>query len=334
MTLIEVLVAMTVAMLVLGAVVVLFGSTSRNRTSLERAARLADNAQYALRVLQDDIAQAGYYNTLTTNAGGFNWRTSDPCATAIGNLGWSDPPGATPPVNAKVDNAPVPIFGYRAKDASPDCVPDRKDGTAILVVRFVGPAPTPKAEAKGGPFLQLSKCDAETPNMLNLGVVSGKPDDFTMHNINCTTAADIKRYVVRSYYVADCNRCGVDRIPTLKRAELVDGEIVVTPLVEGIENFQVEYAMDANGDGTPDRFLEYPDATAGAPFGLWSNVMAVKLFVLARSTDTEPGYKDAKDRQFNLGPAGFVDDPSDGHKRVLLTSLARMMGPAGQRELP
>lgn len=331
-TLVELAVTMVVVLMVLGTLAAVFGGTSRNRSSLERAARLAENARYAMQLLRDDIAQAGYYDTLTTSAGGFTWRTPDPCATAIGGLGWSDPPGTVPPVNAKVENAPVPVFGYRAKDASPGCIPDRRDGTAILVVRFVGPAPTPKAEAKGGPFLQLSKCDAETPNILNLGVVSGEPGDFALHSINCTTLADVKRYVARSYFVANCNRCGVDTIPTLKRAELVDGEIVVTPLVEGIEDFQVEYAMDGDGDGTPDRFLEFPDAAVGAPYGLWNNVMAVKLYVLARSTDAEPGYTEGRQKEFNLGPAGFVTDRDDGHKRVLLTSLARMMGPAGQRE--
>ena len=85
----------------------IFGGTSRNRASLERAARLAENAHYAMEVMRNDIAQAGYYDTLTTTAGGFTWQLRDPCVTALADLGWSNPTGTPPPVNAKIENAPV-----------------------------------------------------------------------------------------------------------------------------------------------------------------------------------------------------------------------------------
>jgi type IV pilus assembly protein PilW len=330
-TLVELAIAMTVGLLVLGTVGVIFGGTSHNRASLERAARLTENANYALNVIRNDVAQAGYYDTLTTTAGGFTWQLRDPCLTALADLGWSNPIGTPPPVNAKLEHAPVPIFGIRAADAAPACIPDRKPGTAIVVVRFVGPDATVPANAIGAPFIQLSKCDLETPNKLNLGVVSNDPAAFTMHNIGCATVADVKRFVVRTYYVANCDRCGIDTIPTLKRAELVGNEIVITPLAEGIEDLQVEYGIDANGDGTPDRYLESPDPALGAGFGEWSNVMAVRLYLLARSTNVEPGYKDAT-RRFNLGPAGYKTAAPDGNKRVLVTSLVRPMNPAGQRE--
>ena len=322
---------MTVALLVLGTVGVIFGGTSRNRASLERAARLADNAHYALDLLRHDVLQAGYYDTLTTNAGGFAWQLRDPCFTALADLGWSNPVGTPPAVNAKIESAPVPISGIRAADPTPACIPDRKPGTAILVVRFVGPEATVPAQASGAPFLQLAKCELETPNKLNLGAVSNDPAAFTLHSIDCATIADVKRFVVRAYYVASCDRCGVDTIPTLKRAELVGNAIVVTPLAEGVEDLQVEYGIDANGDGTPDRYVESPDPALGPGFGEWSNVTAVRLFLLARSTDVEPGYKDTT-RQFNLGPAGYKAATADGHKRMLLTSVVRPMNLAGQRE--
>jgi type IV pilus assembly protein PilW len=333
MTLIEVAVAMTLALLVLAAVGALFEGTSRNRTSLERAARLAENAHFAMDLLRADVSQAGYYDALTTTAGGFAWQLRDPCATAIGDLGWSDPIGTAPPVNARIEHAPVPIFGLRGADPTPLCLPDRKPGTAILVVRFVGPESTPPAQASGAPYLQLSKCDLETPNKLNLGAFADEPAAFTLHSIGCAVVADVKRFVVRAYYVATCGRCGVDTIPTLKRAELAGDEIAVTALAEGIEDLQVEYGLDANGDGTPERYLAYPDATIGAGYGDWSNVMAVRLYLLARSLDPEPGYRDTT-KEFNLGPAGYRPATADGHKRVLLTSVVRPMGPAGQRETP
>jgi len=330
-TLIELSIAMTVALLVLGTVGVIFGGTSRHRASLERAARLAENASYALEVMRADVVQAGYYDTLTTNAGGFAWQQRDPCTTALNDLGWSQPAGTVPPVNARIENAPVPISGLRGPDPTPGCLPERKAGTAVLVVRFVGPDATAPAAASGGAFLQLSKCELETPNKLNLGAVSNDPAAFGLHTIDCVTVAEVKRFVVRTYYVASCDRCGIDSIPTLKRAELIGDDIVVTPLAQGIEDLQIEYGIDANGDGTPDRFLQAPDAALGPGFGEWSNVVAVRLYVLARSADIEPGYKEA-DRHFNLGLAGYTTAAADGYKRTLLTSVVRPMNIAGQRE--
>jgi type IV pilus assembly protein PilW len=202
----------------------------------------------------------------------------------------------------------------------------------MLTVRFVGPDPTPPASADDSAYMQISKCDLETPNIQNLGVVSSVPKHFILHNIDCVTFADVKRYVSRTYYVATCDRCGIDTIPTLKRADLMGNSIVVTPVADGVENLQIEYGIDANGDGTPDRYLEYPDATIAPAYGAWQNVMAVRVYLLVRSTDADSRY--AQTMRFNLGPAGYVSTPADGYRRELLTSVVRPMGPAGQREAP
>jgi type IV pilus assembly protein PilW len=324
LTVVELLIAMTVALLVLGTVALVFGDTSRNRASLERSARLIENVQYAMNVLRDDITQAGYYDVLTTAA--ITWHAADPCATAMSDLGWSVP-GTSPPASpASIAHAPVPISGVRPADATPACIRDRLPGTAMLVVRYVGPAATARASASGAPYVQVSKCAADIANVQNLGVISSKPADFTVNNNDCASFADVKQYVVRTYYVASCDRCGVDTIPTLKRAELGGDAIVVTPVAEGIENLQIEYGIDANNDGTPDRYLDSIDATLGPAYGEWANVMAVRLYLLVRSTDVEPGYRDVT-KQFNLGPAGYTAVAADGYKRTLLTSLVRPMGP-------
>jgi type IV pilus assembly protein PilW len=331
LTIVELMIAMTVALLVLGTVAVVFAGTSRNRASLERSARLIENAQYAMDLLRGDITQAGYYDALTTSI--VTWRVPDPCAVAMDALGWSAPGTSPPAAPASIVDAPVPISGVRRSDATPACIPDRKPDTAMLVVRYVGPAATARASASGAPYLQLSKCASDVANVQNLGVISSKPADFTVHNIDCASFADIKQYVTRIYYVANCDRCGIDTIPTLKRAELVGDAIVVTPVAEGIENLQIEYGIDANNDGTPDRYLDFVDPALGAAYGEWANVMAVRLYVLVRSTNVEPGYQDMT-KQFNLGPAGYTAVAGDGYKRTLLTSVVRPMGPAGQRELP
>jgi type IV pilus assembly protein PilW len=133
--------------------------------------------------------------------------------------------------------------------------------------------------------------------------------------------------------VASCDDCGTDSIPTLKRAELDGTDLVLTPLVEGVENLQVEYGFDADGDGNADRWLAAPDATIAPAYGQWSNVMATRLYALVRASEASGAYSDAT-RSFNLGPAGYVATPDDGYKRVQLSSIVRLNNVAGPRETP
>jgi type IV pilus assembly protein PilW len=323
-TLVELMVALVLAMLVIGIAVAVYAGTSRNRGDLERSSRLAENAHYASELLNDEIRLAGYFAEV--NMVGVTWQAPDPCATDMAQLGWSGESFMVP-----VFTMPVPIVGYRRGDDGPDCLPDRKAGTAIVVLRRVGVETATVASIATHPHLQVPKCTADS--LVKRWVLSATPDDFTMQNIDCKTVADVRPLVVRSYYVADCNECGTDTVPTLKRAELIDGEIVVTPLAEGVESLQIEYGFDADGDGNPDRFLEFPDPLLGPAYGEWSNVMAVRLYVLLRSPDAQPFYKDAS-KSFNLGPAGYSAAAQDGYRRVLVTSIARLNNPAGRREAP
>lgn len=316
-TLIEMLVALALAMLVLGTVAVVFAGTSRNRGDLERSSRLADNAHYGVDLLTDEIQHAGYFAELTTS--GVTWQVPDPCSTTLATQGWSNVPF----------NVPVALSGFEAAAVAPACLTARKRDTAIVVTRRASIETVLPAAATGGAFLQVSKCLLDPKTW----IVSNAPADFTLRNRDCVTTAEVRQLMVRTYFIASCNVCGADTIPTLKRAELVGTEIVVTPLAEGVENLQFEYGFDGDGDGRADKYLTAPDATLGAAYGEWANVMAVRLYALFRSTDTQPGYVDVTKR-FNLGPAGFTEPASDGYRRVGLSSLAVLKNPAGQRETP
>jgi type IV pilus assembly protein PilW len=316
-TLVELLVACAVAMLVLGSVAMMFGGTSSGRLEVERAGRLTGNAAFAVELLSDDIRVAGYF--AETGRAGVAWQAPDPCNTAIDAIGFSVSPFTLP----------VPIAGYRGGDATPSCLEHRKDGTAAVVLRRFDVVSTPPEAATGAPFWQVSSCAADVTRT----VYASAPSAFTMRKLDCTALADAHRVVVRSYYVSTCNECGVDTIPTLKRAELAGDAIVVTPLVEGVENFQVEYGFDTDGDGNADVYRDHLSGVAGAPDNEWWNVVSVRLYVLGRSTDSSPGYVDTAKR-FYMGPAGYTTVSNDPYKRVQLSSMVRLHNVAGLRERP
>jgi type IV pilus assembly protein PilW len=317
MSMVELLIGMAVCLLIMAVVGGIFGDASRSRGSIERAARLMDNASYAQALLEDEVRMAGF--TAEMNFTGVAWQTTDPCITDITALGWS----ATP------FTAPVSMMGIASDAASPACLPSRKANTAALIIRRLSGTTTPIASATNGPFLQVSTCTSDP----QAWVFSNAPADFVLRKLDCATPADVRQFLVRVYYVADCNQCGTDTTPTLKLAELKNGAMAVSSIAEGIEDLELEYGFDGDNDGLPDVYLRTADGSVTPAYGDWSNAMTARIHLLARSSDLEPGYVDASKR-FNLGASGYTNVANDGYKRVVLNSMVRLANAAGQRETP
>jgi type IV pilus assembly protein PilW len=258
---------------------------------------------------------------------GVAWQVPNPCAVALPSHGWAMLPAFT---------APVAVSGYAGDDAAPSCIDEtgrRIPGTAAIVVRRVSTETTPIASASDHPHLQVSSCNADFPVGNPAWVYSDKPADFTLRRIDCANGAEVRRAIVRTYFVSACNECGRDTTPTLKRAELDGNDITIVPLVEGVENLQVEYGFDADGDGNADAFRAKLSGVAGAADNEWSNVVAARLYVLVRSPDVEAGYSNAV-RRVDLGPLGVVNVADDSRKRIVETATVRLNNPAGLRERP
>ena len=319
LTLVEAMIAMTLALLVLGVAVTLFGGTSRGRADLERSNRLAESTKFALEVLADEVRHAGFFDTVELT--GAAWQTPDPCATDRGALGVSMAPF----------RMPVPVRGWRTDENLPSCVAYRKPGTAAVTLRRLAVETTPRASATGAPFVQVGKCNKDLH--LPKWQYGSEPDLFVLRNIDCATTADIRRLVVRTYFVATCNECGRDTTPTLKRVDLDGNAIVETALVEGVEDLRIEYGFDVDNDGSADLFRATLSGVAGAADNDWANVVALRLHVLGRSPDGEGGHVEAR-RVYDFGEAGRAYGPADSHKRAMLSALVRLPNVAGPRERP
>ncbi len=167
-------------------------------------------------------------------------------------------------------------------------------------------------------------------------------------------AADIRKYHMHVYFVAPCSVpqdgsdiCtgptddGGQPIPTLKRLELtqVAGATTmrVVPLTEGIERLQVDYGLDNQppgvnpatqsiGDGVPDQYTQLPALAE------WRNVVATKVFIVARSPRRVAGYNDIK--TYTLGLAGTTAAANDTFKRHVFSAAVRLVDVGGRREIP
>jgi type IV pilus assembly protein PilW len=318
-SMIELLIGLAMGLVVVAVITSFFGPASDHRRQLENAGQMFDNATFAAELLSDEIRAAGYFGELPATT--VSWQAADPCALTPAALGWA----SSPP------SAPLPLVGIAAAGATPDCIGDRRPGTSMLTLRRVAFAAVPVASLPAGIHLQASTCSSD-PNSKPF-VVGTDAAAMDLRLRNCTDVAPARRVVVRTYFVECPDGCGAGTVPRLARAELTPaGTIETTPLVDGIENLQFEYGFDTDGDGLPDRYRVAPSGVAGSADNDWSNVVAVRLYLIARSQNAAPGHVDAV--AFDLGLNGTQAAAGDGFKRHIHTTLVRVMNVAGWREIP
>lgn len=332
LSLIELMISITIGLIILVALSTLFINQSRSRIELDKSNRMIDNGRYALQLLTDDLRLAGFYGEFTPVSGvpAVPASLPDPCSTSPSNmaaalqLSIQGYDAATPTSN--ISSPPCGLTYTAGSDLT------LKPGSDIVVVRHTSTAiPIAQTAAVSGKFyLQASLCQFDSSPV----VISTTPANFTLRKLNCTSTstapyADLRQFMVDVYYVSPNDKvtAGVgDGVPTLKRMELdpVTNAFVVKPLVEGIDFMQLDYGMDTTGDGIADSYITSPAATD------WPDVVAVKMNLLARNTETTKGYTDNK--TYSLGSAGSVT-PNDNYKRHSYSQYIRLINPAGRREV-
>lgn len=335
LSLVELLVSVAISLLIMVAILQLYLDITRTNDEMAKTNAQIENGRFAIQLFQDEISHAGYW-------GGH--------VPLFDDLTRSDTLGGTPalvqgtprvaPNPCSQDSAtwtadekdallgiPVQAFGQALTGCN---MPDRIDGTDVLVVRHAGLSAVAtgslasQCDDDGDPAtpapacVQNTFCADEMPDYrLGAGTVG------TLRFRDCatptnSTSADfpqtaVRRLVSNLYYIKD-----VAGVPTLMRLEF--GANSAQPLIEGIEAFKVELGIDDvsktgaavdyaqavtfagtddrtdpvnRGDGVPDRFVRCP--AAGCTVDQLRNVVAVKLFLLVRSLQATPGYSDPKE---------------------------------------
>jgi type IV pilus assembly protein PilW len=342
MTLVELMVAIALGMLIVAAMAILFANNSRGLAETERSGQKIENGRYALELLAGDLHHAGYFSVFDPRQVPLPAAMPDACATDAASL--------------KAALA-LHVQGVdEATTTSLACLPDIKPGTDIIVTRrastCVNGSAGCTALGANAPAFQASSCSAVAE--LGSGDVSKyfKLDtstaNLTLTRRDCATVAEIRRYLVRIYYVANNDVAG-DGIPTLKRAELGAGAFSTTSLVQGVEQLQVEWGMDTTGDGNADVYGASPGTYLGCSPGgspscqdQWASVVSAKVHVLARNLTPTPGHADKKvyvlgrvaDAATGAGDPRQVGPFNDGFKRTVFQEVVRLQNPSGRRLTP
>jgi type IV pilus assembly protein PilW len=269
--------------------------------------------------MSEDIRHAGFYgevsNVINLPPGSvipLPASLPNPCDTAIANVAAA---------------LSLPIQGVDNATAG-SCLPDYVAGTDAFVIRRSNTQTIAAGTAAAnGYYTQVAFCATAVP------IFKIAQSGFTLQGKDCATTMPVRQYHVYIYYIASCSigtgtggacQAGDPAIPTLKRAELATGgSITVTPLVEGIENMQIEYGLDTTvpADGSPDTYTANPTTVAQ-----WAQVVAMRLHLLARNTEVTPGFTDTKTYQLGLKADGTANNvaPGGGYRRHEYTELVRV----------
>lgn len=351
------MVAMTLGLLIITAIGSVFVNSSRSHAELQKSAAQIENGRYAIETLTEDLKHAGFYGRLATVPALSG--TPDPCATSS---------AAT-----LLAAAALPVQAYRAANftSRPDIsttscgalltTANLAPGSDIIVVRHASLHLMTSAETAvlNDAYIQANSIQAEIRfgNGNTLAANGGAANNATTVTIfkkDGVTPADVRKYEVHVYFVAPCSvasggnglcTASDDTIPTLKRLELSVNpatnnlEMVVVPLVDGIQYLKAEWGIDDQptsvnvntgliGDGVVDSYVASPSNAQ------LSSAIAAKVFVLARNTESTGNYVDTK--TYTLGTVGGVTTAAtnDSFKRHVFGNEVRMMNQGGRKEIP
>ena len=336
-TLVELMVALAIASVLLLALAAMFISTSAARTELDKSSRQIETGRYAMSIIADEIVHAGYFGPLANAPSVPVTVTSlpDPCDFAL----------------AKVQGSVgIPLQGYVGAAAAAnldtgklgclDAAAGYKPQTAVLVVKRADTSISAAAPTAGFYNIQTSGCAGDP-----VRYVLDADTNVAAFNLHANTApgclpltgapaAKITPVYIRIYYIstcsdASCTASGHDSTPTLKRIDVTPTAMTApVALVDGIEDMQFEYGIDTVAtDGTPDSYVTAP------AFANWVNVMAVRVYILARNIDATPGYTDVK--TYVLGAARTFTPTATAdlqYRRHVYSETVRLNNPSGRRE--
>lgn len=307
LTLVELMISLTLGLLITLAIGYLYTGSRQTYRVNDNVARMQENGRYAMEMIGRDLRMAGYWgcasglvsapvNTLNNNSDyAYDFGKPVQGHEAIGTNSWS------PPLDASILGAL----------AGTDVLTLRTTfGKGIRVLQHPGGTPPGSADLKvsvgsglvAGDIVLVSDCrDAAVFQITNINTSAGM--DNVVHNTgigapgNATKAlgkeyvgGEIMRITTVTYYIRP-NAAGRPALYRLSRGTAEE-------LVENVENMQVTYGVDTDGDQAVDVYRTANNVTD------WGAVRSVRVRLLLVSPDD------------NLAEApqtySFVDTDGDG----------------------
>lgn len=317
-SLVELLIALLLGVLLSSGVVAAYLGGKRHFLYAEQMARMQENGRYALRLISQDLAMAGFFGGLhdaslvgtvavagDCAAGDWALSTSQPLGFVDNHSGVSVPLGSDGHLFTCIDGASV------------------RAGTDLLAVKRTF---TEASLQRGQVAANLTRGAVE---LWYLQTQEGAAPRWVQHRSRELDGAafsdptlSLWEASARVFFIRRFAVEPADGVPTLCIDALAGDAMTVRCLVEGVEDMQFEFGLDTDGDGVAN---VYRDTLSSGDAAL---VVSASVHMLLRSLDPLPGHTDARTYRLGrrqIGPFG------DGYLRSVYSTLVSLNNLAAAR---
>ena len=293
LSLIELMIAMTIGLLLSGAVLGAYVNAVRSLSQDERHARMQENGRYALRLVAEDLMMADFWGQMTS---------TDTMTTSL------TVPTGNCAEEIDLYDADTAIWFNNEHSGDTHFTPcttitdDQRASTDLVVIKRSAGAPTAET------FVDVNDVDGDsnTSETLTIGA-SDLEDERVYLRTNGTNAEFIDDatggnapglgegdwlYAPRLYYVRDFYDTSGDGIPALCRLDMDDDDTGFddTPqcVAEGIEDLHLQFGIDTDTDGVANRCAADPSLAD------MESAVSARVYVLARASEADPSYSNTK----------------------------------------
>ncbi|ROH89453.1 hypothetical protein ED208_09940 [Stagnimonas aquatica] len=281
LTLVELLIAVTLGLIALAVMIGVFIANSQNYRQNDAITALQDNARFAMDNLSRDLAMAGYWGGVRPPDAARDLLVSSAAAAAVraNDCG----PSAAASDSRWLLEPSLPLEFRNHLDAASlasrfRCLTAVQANTDVLMVRRVSgasaialdqPTATSLSLTAGRYYVKTNQSSGALFRAASASVNLGDPSDCPASDSGVSGGCppqeqpvQVYAYVPRIYFVHDVS--GDIKVPTLCRYVLNDQG--TTPRMEqeclayGVENLQIEWGIDSDGDDLVDRYLAAPTA--------------------------------------------------------------------------
>jgi type IV pilus assembly protein PilW len=303
-TLVELLVAMAIALVVVLAATAAFIGSQRLFTVDADAEAVEESLRFAGFVVRTVVRQAGYADYAP------DYQGPDGAATVTSGTNMSAP-----------SNDPLDLDIVGASDTRVSGVGDSYgahntrgvNASDSLRIRFFG------RSRPGGDGTEPDGAMIDCMGFAQPGPSADKP-------VSADRAWSF-------FYIAEA----ADKEPELycKYRASKNGPFQAQPLARGIEVFKVVYGHDADGDGVPDQWMDAAQLEAMAASqdkvaDKWRKVVGLRIGMVARSAHAQGGSKEVEEVLYPLG-TDFSElsfrPPADGRLRRVATFTVMLRNP-------
>ena len=306
-TLVELMIALTLGLIVIAALVGVFVTSNRSYRQNEALASVQDNARFALDALSRDLAMAGYWGGVRPIDAGDQLRLST-SALAAGDCGSGTTVALGTPIVFRDHTLAV---ADAATDFSCLNVAQLQANSDLVLLRRVSGEPameltlttTAGAMTNGRAYLKTNRSTGSLFAATTTGNIDTASDgvDAAAASSGCTPSApsagdptpvQVYAYTPQVYYVRNFLRTAGDGLPVLCRRFLNPALVMEEDcLAEGVESLQLEWGI---GSTAVERYVSTPTVAQLA------QARTVRIHLLVRSTERNTqGSGDAK--RFTLG---------------------------------